>query len=290
MKNVFNDIVRRLEPHYGHDEARALARYLLEVRFGISQLELCMGKDRHFSRQEREELENIVARLCRYEPVQYILGTADFCGLSVCVSPDVLIPRPETEELVDWILADMADRSWPFKLNQKVLDLGTGSGCIAVTLAKKMPSAFVAAVDVSVAALKVAEMNAKNVGVNVRFLVADILRLDGKEFYPGAWDVIVSNPPYVCTSEAADMHKNVLDYEPHAALFVPDEDPLKFYRAIAGYAIESLNQGGRLYVEINRAYAARTMSLFRAAGFSDVVLRKDFRGNDRMIRCTKIKN
>ncbi len=287
MKNEFNDIVRRLEPHYGHDEARALARHVLEVRFGVSQLELCLGKDRKFSKQEREELENIVRRLCHYEPIQYVLGKADFCGQTVEVTPAVLIPRPETEELVDWILSDMDGRME--SSNQKVLDLGTGSGCIAVTLAKKMPSAFVSAVDVSVAALEVAEINAKNAGVNVRFLVADMLQLTDAEFCPGAWDVIVSNPPYICSSEAADMHKNVLDYEPHGALFVPDEDPLKFYRAIAGYAKDALNPGGRLYVEINRAYAAGTMELFRATGFADVVLRKDFCGNDRMLRCTKIK-
>lgn len=283
MKNIVNNILHRLLEVYPEGEARALVRYVLEVRYNISIPDIYMGKDRHFSEEERAELDFIVERLLHQEPVQYILGQADFHGLTFHVAPGVLIPRPETEELVDWVLEELGRLK-----NATVLDVGTGSGCIAVSLAKTCPGAKVSALDVSPAALEIAHANAQAIGVEVNMLCGDILHPDGNDVLSkSSWDIIVSNPPYICDSEAMEMSKNVLGFEPHEALFVPDDNPLLFYKAIADYSIRKLNPEGKLFVEINRAYADEVMMLFSDTGFVGVELKKDMYDNNRMVKCIK---
>lgn len=283
MKNIVNNMLHRLLEVYPEGEARALVRYVLEVRYNISIPDIYMGKDRHFSEEERAELDFIVERLLHQEPVQYILGQADFHGLTFHVAPGVLIPRPETEELVDWVLEELGKLK-----NATVLDVGTGSGCIAVSLAKTCPGAKVSALDVSPAALEIAHANAQAIGVEVNMLCGDILHPDGNDVLSkSSWDIIVSNPPYICDSEAMGMSKNVLGFEPHEALFVPDDNPLLFYKAIADYSIRKLNPEGKLFVEINRAYADEVMMLFSDTGFVGVELKKDMYDNNRMVKCIK---
>lgn len=283
MKNIVNNMLHRLLEVYPEGEARALVRYVLEVRYNISIPDIYMGKDRHFSEEERAELDFIVERLLHQEPVQYILGQADFHGLTFHVAPGVLIPRPETEELVDWVLEELGKLK-----NATVLDVGTGSGCIAVSLAKTCPGAKVSALDVSPAALEIAHANAQAIGVKVNMLCGDILHPDGNDVLSkSSWDIIVSNPPYICDSEAMDMSKNVLGFEPHEALFVPDDNPLLFYKAIADYSIRQLNPEGKVFVEINRAYADEVMMLFSDTGFVGVELKKDMYDNNRMVKCIK---
>lgn len=283
MKNIVNNMLHRLLEVYPEGEARALVRYVLEVRYNISIPDIYMGKDRHFSEEERAELDFIVERLLHQEPVQYILGQADFHGLTFHVAPGVLIPRPETEELVDWVLEELGKLK-----NATVLDVGTGSGCIAVSLAKTCPGAKVSALDVSPAALEIAHANAQAIGVEVNMLCGDILHPDGNDVLSkSSWDIIVSNPPYICDSEAMEMSKNVLGFEPHEALFVPDDNPLLFYKAIADYSIRKLNPEGKLFVEINRAYADEVMMLFSDTGFVGVELKKDMYDNNRMVKCIK---
>lgn len=283
MKNIVNNMLHRLLEVYPEGEARALVRYVLEVRYNISIPDIYMGKDRHFSEEERAELDFIVERLLHQEPVQYILGQADFHGLTFNVAPGVLIPRPETEELVDWVLEELGRLK-----NATVLDVGTGSGCIAVSLAKTCPGAKVSALDVSPAALEIAHANAQAIGVEVNMLCGDILHPDGNDVLSkSSWDIIVSNPPYICDSEAMEMSKNVLGFEPHEALFVPDDNPLLFYKAITDYSIRKLNPEGKLFVEINRAYADEVMMLFSDTGFVGVELKKDMYDNNRMVKCIK---
>lgn len=280
-KKAYKYIVESLKTCYAEREACAIAREVLEVRFGVTQLDLCMGKDKHFSLEERADLENIVNRLVQSEPVQYVLGQASFCGLTLEVGPGVLIPRPETEELVEWIRQDFKG----YGAGLRILDAGTGSGCIAVALSDSFPDAEVTAWDISKDALAIARRNAEHTGAKVVFEEVDILHPFVSE--ETVWDVIVSNPPYVCMSEKQDMMSNVLDYEPHTALFVPDDDPLLFYRALAVLAQRHLSPDGAFYAEINRAYFEQLKEMYHHEGFSEVILRKDIYGNDRMVRCRR---
>lgn len=280
--NLLSSIVRPLLSCYDESEARAIARYVAEVRFGLTQTDICMGKDTQIPAEERSDLENIIGRLLRKEPVQYVLGQADFFGRTFRVAPGVLIPRPETEELVQWVLAEQVPDTPPH-----ILDIGTGSGCIAVTLAEELPRAEVHALDISPQALEIARKNAAEHRVRVAFHRADILHGDVPESIRTGLDVVASNPPYICRSEAREMDDNVLGHEPPQALFVPDEEPLLFYEAIGRFAIQALRPGGRLYVEINRRFGRETAELFRRTGFKDIELRKDLCGNDRMVRCRK---
>ena len=243
-----------------------------------------MGRDRTFSLEERRDLENIVKRLSQKEPVQYVLGQTDFCGRTFSVAPGVLVPRPETEELTEWIIRD--EKASGFS-SPDILDIGTGSGCIVITLSQELPQAQVSAIDISPQALAIARKNAERLGAAVDFRCQDILDSPSKEQDSPLWDIIVSNPPYICEHEREDMEENVLRYEPSQALFVPDHDPLLFYRAIGEYAVKTLKEGGRLYVEINRAYGRETTRLFQSLGLRDVTLKKDFYDNERMIRCRK---
>lgn len=263
--------VKALQEVYPNGEARALYRLVMEVRFGLSQTDLLMGKDTELSAEERNELDIIIQRLLQHEPVQYILGQADFCGRTFHVAPGVLIPRPETQELVDRILRNHPNHS-------RMLDIGTGSGCIAISLA--LGGHDVTAFDVSTEALRIARKNAEMLHATVDFQEVDILNADIR-MQGQPWDCIVSNPPYICQSEANEMEKNVLEHEPHLALFVPDNDPLLFYRAITRFAKGTLAAGGWLYFECNRAYAQDVIQLMKAEGFESTEVIADQYGNNR---------
>ncbi len=265
--------VQSLQHIYPAGEARAIYRMVMELHFGLSMTDILMGKDKDLSAERQAELENIMQRLADGEPVQYILGRAEFCGHTFYVRPGVLIPRPETAELVRAACAEPKGST--------VLDIGTGSGCIAVSLA--LAGYKVSALDVSEDALAVARENACLHHCDVEFICDNILQSKQPFRF---WDVIVSNPPYICQSEATEMHTNVLSYEPHQALFVPDEDPLRFYRAIAGFGLMHLCKGGHIYLEINRRFGAETCELMAQHGYSDIQLREDQFGNPRFIHCT----
>ena len=247
----YQELWRRLAHVYDEGEAKAIARMVYEVRFNLTLSDLFIGKDTQLSANDQAELAEITQRLEQQEPVQYVLGQADFCGRTFLVNQHVLIPRPETEELCRWIISEFRDESLEFR-DCSILDIGTGSGCIAITLAADLPKAEVTAWDISGEALQVARENAKRLHFNVIFELADALStpLDHER-----WDVIVSNPPYICNKERARIEANVLDHEPHTALFVPDDSPLLFYSAIAQYGLTALKTGGRLYFEINPLYA-----------------------------------
>lgn len=266
-------------PYYPAEEASAMAKWILADVFHFSAIELYTGKDTQIPQKDREKLEDILNRLVKYEPLQYILGECQFGGLVFRVAPGVLIPRPETEELVDWICAD-----WTGSKGCRVLDIGTGSGCIAITLGKRLADAAVTSWDVSELALQIASSNARHNGVTVAFDRVDVLADGIPKIHV---DVLVSNPPYVTEKEREGMERNVLDWEPEQALFVPDDDPLLFYRKIARQGMFILNKGGCLYFEINRAYGKETFDLLVRLGYQNVELRKDSFGNNRMIKAVK---
>lgn len=273
---TYRELWSRLAHIYGEGEAKAITSLVLGVRFGMSVADALCGAVGALGEGDAAVLRRIFDRLETGEPVQYVLGQADFCGRTFRVRPGVLIPRPETEELCSWIMSGCGGCG-----GLSVLDIGTGSGCIAVTLALGMPGSRVTAWDISPDALAVAEENARLMGAGVAFARQDALAADAAG---RAWDVIVSNPPYICNKEKTDMRSNVLDYEPHAALFVPDDRPLLFYRAIAAYASRSLRPGGRLYFEINPEYARDMEEMLRTEGFAGIETRADMYGKKRMMR------
>lgn len=279
MHPVYQHIKKELSPFYAEGEASAMAKWISSDILHLSTMELYTGKDMNFSTKEWKEVEDILARLKQREPLQYILQEAPFCGLSFHVEKDVLIPRPETEELVEWIVSDCQKAG-----KVRILDIGTGSGCIPVTLAERLPEAEVASCDVSAEALRVAAVNVKRYGDKVTLFQADILQ---DELPDCRVDVVVSNPPYITDSERKDMEENVLGWEPELALFVPDTDPLRFYRRIARKGLDWLTEGGALYFEINRAYGAETVRMLEECGYRDIALRKDLSGNDRMIKAVR---
>ena len=279
MHPVLNEIRDALKGYYPDSEALALAKMLLVEVFGFSTLELYGGKDKEFSEKHRSVLAEMIRRLQKNEPIQYIIGIESFGGLTFEVNPNVLIPRPETQELVAWIVKDCQSRK-----SIRILDIGTGSGCIPVTLAKQLPEAEVESWDISEGALEVASRNSERNGVKVLLRQKDVLNAEpeGK-----LYDVIVSNPPYITHKEKVDMEANVLDWEPSLALFVPDEDPLLFYRKIARLGCEILKEGGLLYFEINRAYGQETALMLNELGYNQIELKKDSWGNDRMIKAKR---
>ena len=269
--NHLQELLSVYPPH----EARALYMLVMEVAFELTPTQVLLGKDKELSEDKQVLLQNIIGRLVRKEPVQYILGQADFCGHTFHVEPGVLIPRPETQELVNLI-----NQQHPTSCS--VLDIGTGSGCIAISLA--LMGYQVTAFDISEDALRIASGNARMLQATVDFKQEDILHPSPSQ---QLWDVVVSNPPYICQKEARQMDANVLDYEPHLALFVPDNDPLLFYRAIAAYATEHLNPSGSLYFEINEAYPNETASLLEETGFCQVSIHPDNFGKQRFISAQK---
>ena len=279
MKTIANKIEEGLANVYSDGEIKALTRIIATELLGVSQMAFYLKDDITLTAGQQTLLDNAIERLKKQEPIQYILGYSDFCGLRFKVTPATLIPRPETSELVEWITSEATG-------NGSILDIGTGSGCIAVSIAYKLPQSKVTAWDISHEALAIAAENSKANGCTVEFEEVDILAYEptGKQF-----DIIVSNPPYIKENEKEAMHANVLDWEPHTALFVPDSDPLLFYRTIAEKGLTLLPPGGRLYFEINRAHGKDTMEMLAALGYTDIELHKDFAENDRMIRAVKPK-
>ena len=287
----YSSLWRKLTPTYPASEAQAMTRLVLEDLYGLSLTDIAMGAVADLPTSEQGRLKDIARRLGEGEPVQYVLGKAWFRGRQFGVAPGVLIPRPETEELCQAIVDDWSrdsDRHDAKPLT--VLDIGTGSGCIAISLALDMPNAKVSAIDISDQALRIASANAKLLHADVSFRRQDILQAD-KTSAPnagrGEWDVIVSNPPYITEREKADMEPNVLDHEPGLALFVPDDDPLRFYRAITTYASTTLSHDGRLYFEINPLFADDMADMLRQKGFDDVTIVNDQFGKRRFIKCKK---
>ena len=321
---TYNQLWKRLTAIYNEREAQAIVRTVLDALFGMSLTDICLGKVTQLSADDTTRLEKIMQRLEKSEPVQYVLGAEWFAGRLFDVAPGVLIPRPETEDLVKWTCDEAKEKekednskeergkeekenpkkgeaqkkeeqllSSLLKNNKEVpkkgeeaphpsiLDIGTGSGCIAITVALTLPQARVTAWDISTDALAIAAGNAHRLGASVRFEHQDALSAPDDE---ERWDVIVSNPPYICDRERADMSDNVLSYEPELALFVPDNDPFLFYRAIASYASKALKPGGRLLFETNTAYAHEVAQAMANEGFTAIEVRNDCFGKPRMVK------
>ena len=346
---TYNQLWKRLTAIYNEREAQAIVRTVLDALFGMSLTDICLGKVTQLSADDTTRLEKIMQRLEKSEPVQYVLGAGWFAGRLFDVAPGVLIPRPETEDLVKWACDEAKEKekednskeergkeekeiskkgeapqkeeqllSSPLKEEEEglrkgkdasqkeeqhlssllksnkevsekgeevphpsILDIGTGSGCIAITVALALPQARVTAWDISTDALAIAAGNAHRLGASVRFEHQDALSAPDDE---ERWDVIVSNPPYICDKERADMSDNVLSYEPELALFVPDSDPLLFYRAIARYASKALKPGGRLLFETNTAYVHEVAQAMANEGFTAIEVRNDCFGKPRMVK------
>lgn len=278
MPNVMNvsvsHIRRALQESYSVQEAANLSRIVCCEMLGQTTIDYYLGKDIILSSKEMQKLNGILARLLNFEPIQYIQGTARFLERSYHVAPGVLIPRPETEELVEVMLREIPS-------DARILDIGTGSGCIAISLSNAFPNAKVTAWDVSEDALCIARRNNDDLQASVCFVKQDVLawRGDGGQCY----DVIVSNPPYITESEKQEMERNVLDWEPFSALFVPNNDPLLFYRRIGELGRMMLVDGGRLYFEINRAYGEATAMMLCGQGYTGIRILKDISGNDRFV-------
>lgn len=279
MQNIRDFIKNELSHTYSQGEISTLTQLIFEVKLNISVIESLTYKHNDLSDAQLNIINEIIERLKSKEPIQYILGETQFFDLNFMVNEHVLIPRPETEELVEWIIEDANEK----RIN--LLDIGTGSGCIAISLAKKLPLAKVNGWDISPDALEVAKTNAIGNNVEVEFEIKDILNTNHTD---KSFDVIVSNPPYITDSEKEFMNNTVLDFEPHIALFVPDSSPLIFYEVIADFALNSLIKGGALYFEINQENALKTSSMLSNKGFIDIEMRKDLSGNDRMIKAKKL--
>ena len=282
---TYNELWRQLTQVYDDYEAKAIARMVYEVRFGLMPSDLFIGKDTQLSTDNQKLLAEITQRLLTGEPIQYVLGEAEFGGRTFHVEPGVLIPRPETYELCQWIMEERRGKKEEGR-NTSILDIGTGSGCIACTLAAELADAEVTAWDISDDALRIATENAKRTNVHVSFEKVDVLNtsLLNRERPATGLDIIVSNPPYICNKERATMERNVLEHEPELALFVPDDDPLLFYRTIARFAAKALNPGGALYFEINPLYVSEMQQMLSEEGFSHTEIRNDQFGKQRFTK------
>ena len=264
------EFLESITPLYNKDEASSLYYMLCEEYLALSKSKLIIAEDMDLSVEKTNHLYNCLERLKKHEPIQYVLGKTLFMGMNFKVNPSVLIPRPETEELVRLMLKDELD-------GKEILDIGTGSGCIAISLAKNLPNAKVSALDVSKDAIELSQRNAKENDVNLEFINEDILNYKSDKKY----DIIVSNPPYVLESQRKHMSKNVLDYEPELALFVKNDDPLQFYKAILDFPKNSLNKNGKIYFEINENYKDEIMELVNNYGYSNVDCKLDVFGRNR---------
>ena len=282
IKHYRDQFIQELTPLYDAGEAESFFYLILEAKQQLKRIDIALQPELVFLASELEIWNSILEQLKREIPIQYLLGTTHFYGLEFKVNENVLIPRPETEELVDWIIKSQKSEVRNKKV--KILDIGTGSGCIAISLAKNLPNAEVFALDVSKKALATAQKNAKLNQVQVQFICQSILETEdlGQQF-----DVIVSNPPYVRHLEKQEIKKNVLDNEPHLALFVADDDALIFYRKIAQLALKNLSQTGQLYFEINQYLGQEMLSLLQEMDFKNSELRQDIYGNDRMTKSTR---
>lgn len=275
---AFYRLKKGLENVYDAEEAAAIAHEVLQEITGMSRLQRLSDKDVPLNSGQEARYTVLESMLLSGTPMQYALGYEIFLGRRFEVNGAVLIPRPETEELVQWITQEPAPHT--------ILDIGTGSGCIAISLSLAFPGSEITGIDISNEALEVANRNAGALGASVTFREVDFLDQDARDGLPG-FDIIVSNPPYIPAQERATLHTNVREFEPAAALFVPDEDPLLFYNAIAAFGITHLTDGGRIFCELHRDYAEETGHMFRDSGYTDVTLRKDLAGADRMLRAVK---
>ena len=271
LKEAIEQLKSGLAGAYEPAEVQAMIRIICEDVFNYDQVDVALRQESELPDFAPQRIADIITRLRRHEPLQYIVGSARFHGHRFKVTPAVLIPRPETEQLVD-LIADENPAS-----DLRVLDMGTGSGCIAISLARALKFAQVDALDISQDALAVARENASALKVKVRFFESDMLAPQP----PARYDIIVSNPPYVCWSEREAMERNVLDYEPGQALFVPDNDPLLFYKSIVPYAAQSLERGGHLYLEINQRFGSEMRRLLEENGFEEVRIIEDSYGHVR---------
>jgi release factor glutamine methyltransferase len=291
IKEYKTTFLQELSSLYDEMEIESFFYIILESFHNKKRIDLALNPEMEMDALQLLRWESTLAELKKEKPIQYIVGETEFYGLPFLVNQNTLIPRPETEELVELILNDNIQH--PSSIIQ-LLDIGTGSGCIAISLAKNLPNAQVSAIDVSEKALSTAQKNAEINKVKVNFIQADILKVDDLNNLPTSnfqlptqFDVIVSNPPYVRNLEKAEIRPNVLEYEPHLALFVEDNDALLFYRKIAELAKKNLTENGKLYFEINQYLGKETVELLENLGFKDVILKKDIYGNDRMIKCTR---
>jgi release factor glutamine methyltransferase len=277
VSKLFNDLVSELTELYSKEEAVNIMRMVFQEKLGLSRMDMAMEQMKEIDEKSEKLIFNIAEKLIEGEPVQQLMGYTHFYGYKLRLNKHVLIPRPETEELVHWIIQENKGEE------PDVLDVGTGSGCIAIALSRGLENPAVKAVDISQQALELAQINsiANNAGLDLMNL--DILvEVNWKKL--ADFDIIVSNPPYVTEGEKSAMHINVLNHEPHLALFVPDQDPLIFYKKISEMAIKHLKKDGRLYFEINAAYGKQVKKLLKDKGFSDIVIRKDLNDKDRFVR------
>lgn len=276
-------LTKELRSVYDPDESKNIIDLVLEYITGLPRIEQAKNKIPYLTCTQLEDLDSITERLKKNEPVQYVLGEAWFAGLKFKVNRNVLIPRPETEELVDWIVKEVNAQRSMLNIQCSIIDIGTGSGCIPIALKKKLPEAKVTAIDVCGEALYTATENAAELDADINFILFDFLDEENWSEL-GNFDIIVSNPPYVTQNEKNSMHERVTSFEPDLALFVPDNEALLFYRKLSGFSLHHLNPGGALFVEINETSGNGIVSLFRSAGFSEVELRKDMQGKDRMVK------
>lgn len=281
IKQYRTQFIQELASLYDAYEAESFFYLILEEKHKLRQIDLALNHELSFSESDLVVWNSFLQELKKEVPVQYLLGKTSFYGLSFEVNENVLIPRPETEELVEWIINQTTKRD-PSEV-VKILDIGTGSGCIAIALAKNIPNAKVYAIDISKEALTTAKKNALHNDVDIIFMQKDVLALD---VLKSDYDIIVSNPPYVRNLEKLEIKKNVLDYEPHLALFVEDDDALIFYRKIASLAQKNLLEKGELYFEINQYLGNEMTVLLKEMHFENIELRKDIYNNDRMMRAT----
>lgn len=281
LNDAFYTAREKLTPQYGQQEATAIAHEVLEDITGLKKMDRLFRKDEALTKEQEDQWQMLLADLERGRPLQYATGKAYFMGYTFTVNEYVLIPRPETEELVDWIVTENGQR----QNRLSILEIGSGSGCIATTLKKLLPDSLITSCDISREALKVARMNAAWLQADVTWIETDFLDEKNWEQF-GEFDLLVSNPPYIPAGEKESIDKHVKDFEPETALFVPDNDPLLFYRKMAHFGQIHLKSGGSIYCETHRDYAADTELLFREEGYT-TSLRQDLHGNNRMIRAVK---
>jgi len=286
IQDLKNDFLKSLKSKYPIEENQSFFNLLVEKYLGLSRIEVALQSDKEISEEDVLILEKAIHRLKEFEPIQYIIGNTEFFGLPFKVDKSVLIPRPETEELVDWITNESQSKE------ATILDIGTGSGCIAISLAHSLPDAKVLAIDISKEALKIAKQNALSNKVIINFIEVDVLHFENsKEFQihkEAKFDIIVSNPPYVRASEKKLMQANVLKHEPEIALFVEDEDSLLFYRKIAQLSKDYLKPEGLLFFEINEYLGKDMKEMLEVEGFSNIEIKRDIFDKDRMIKCKKL--
>ena len=273
------EIKQKLTPIVGEREAYWMARDIIDDILGYSEVELLIKGNEELSDFVIGKIDSVVERVEKGEPLQYVLGWARFEGNRFKVTRDTLIPRPETQELVDLIISRHGEEK-----DLRVMDVGTGSGCIAITLARGLKFPLVSAIDISQGALDVASVNAKALKTKVNFQLRDALSLHKER--GEQYDIIVSNPPYIAEHEQIDMERSVLDYEPSTALFVPNDDPLRFYRVIATFGVEALNRGGYIYYEVNPLFATEMVEMMRQLGYHDIEIVNDMQGKERIL-CAK---